>query len=63
MGKFAPHAILKRKGKRGYVVRGREEHTCDRDHREGSPHDWDRRGERAGETLEMQGVLNIGEGD
>jgi hypothetical protein len=33
MGKFTPHAILQRKGKRGSVVRGerREENTHDRD--------------------------------
>jgi hypothetical protein len=31
MGKFVPHAILQRKGKRGSVVRGREENTRDRD--------------------------------
>jgi hypothetical protein len=33
MGKFAPHTILQRKGKRGSVVRGgeREENARDRD--------------------------------
>jgi hypothetical protein len=49
MGKFTPHTILQRKGKRGSVVRGREEST-----RQGSR-------KRTGETLETQGVLNIGE--
>jgi hypothetical protein len=52
MGKFMPHTILQRKGKRGSVVKGREgEHV-----RQGSR-------KRTGETLETQGVLNIGEGE
>jgi hypothetical protein len=51
MGEFTPHAILQRKGKKGSVVKHREEResACDRD--------------RGGETLETQGVLNIGEGE
>jgi hypothetical protein len=52
MGKFVPHAILQRKGKRGSVVRGREENTRDRD-----------RGRELEKTLEIQGVLNRGEGE
>jgi hypothetical protein len=53
MGKFAPHTILQRKGKRGSVVRGREgESMRDRD-----------RGRELEKTLETQGVLNIGEGE
>jgi hypothetical protein len=34
MGKFTPHAILQRKGKRGSVVREKRENTRDRDRRE-----------------------------
>jgi hypothetical protein len=53
MGKFAPHTILQRKGKRGSVVRGGGE---------GNMHDRDRRRELE-KTMETQRVLNIGEGE
>jgi hypothetical protein len=51
MGEFAPHTILQKKARKEVWGTGRE-NTRDRD-----------RGREPGGTLEIQGVLNRGEGE
>jgi hypothetical protein len=52
MGKFVPHAILQRK---------RQERKCGKERKRERGRQGSRK--RTGETLETQGVLNIGEGE